>query len=133
MTDNSVDRIAGLPCWSNPVSIEPLSGGMTNLNYRVVDGDQAYVVRLGEDDPVHLISRRNEIASCEAAFAIGAHLEDARHERTAIHALATLRTDRAVAILPVSTMACPSQPAPEGFRRSPARCITTAATGHLRT
>ena len=80
MTDNTADRIADLPCWGNPVRIEPLSGGMTNLNYRVVDGDQAYVVRLGEDDPVHLISRRNEIASCEAAFAIGVSPELVYHE-----------------------------------------------------
>ena len=46
------NRIAGLPCWNNPVGIEPLSGGMTNLNFKVTDGDQAFVVRLGEDDPM---------------------------------------------------------------------------------
>jgi thiamine kinase-like enzyme len=77
---DTANRIANLPCWNNPVSIEPLSGGMTNLNYRVNDGDRAYVVRLGEDDPVHLISRRNEIASSEAAFAIGISPELVYHE-----------------------------------------------------
>ncbi len=71
MTDSAENRIANLPCWKNPVRIEALSGGMTNLNFKVEDGDQSYVVRFGEDDPVHLISRSNEIASCEAAFAIG--------------------------------------------------------------
>jgi len=80
MTDSDVDRIASLPCWSNPVRIEPLSGGITNINYKVVDGEQAYAVRLGEDDPVHLISRRNEIASCEAAHAIGVSPELVYHE-----------------------------------------------------
>jgi len=71
MTDTVENRIAALPCWKHPVRIEPLSGGMTNLNFKVYDGEQSYVVRFGEDDPIHLISRRNEIASCEAAFAIG--------------------------------------------------------------
>jgi thiamine kinase-like enzyme len=71
MTHSDVERIASLPCWSNPVHIEPLSGGITNINFKVVDGEQAYAVRLGEDDPIHLISRRNEIASCKAAHAIG--------------------------------------------------------------
>ena len=80
MNDKAADRITGLPCWNNPVDIQPLGGGMTNLNFRVVDGDQAYVVRLGEDDPVHLISRRNEIASCEAAFEIGVSPELVYHE-----------------------------------------------------
>lgn len=77
---DTANRIASLPYWNNPVSIEPLSGGMTNLNYRVNDGDHAYVVRLGEDDPVHLISRRNEIASSEAAHAIGVSPELVYHE-----------------------------------------------------
>ena len=80
MTDTVDKRIADLPCWDNPVSIEPLSGGMTNLNFKVVDGESSYVVRLGEDDPIHLISRRNEIASCEAAFAIGVSPELVYHE-----------------------------------------------------
>ena len=37
-------------------------------------------MRFGEDDPIHLISRRNEIASCEAAFAIGVSPELVYHE-----------------------------------------------------
>ena len=53
---------------------------MTNLNFKVRDADQAYVVRLGEDDPIHLISRANEIASCEAAFAVGISPELVYHE-----------------------------------------------------
>jgi len=80
MTDSAENRIATLPCWKNPVRIEPLSGGMTNLNFKVDDGEQSYVVRFGEDDPIHLISRRNEIASCEAAFAIGVSPELVYHE-----------------------------------------------------
>ena len=79
--DNTIEnRIAALPCWNNLVGIQALSGGMTNLNFKVTDGNQTFVVRLGEDDPVHLISRANEIASCNAAFAIGVSPELVYHE-----------------------------------------------------
>ena len=80
MNDSASKRIASLPCWQNRVEIEPLSGGMTNLNFKVTDGDQQYVVRFGEDDPIHLISRRNEIASCQAAYAVGVSPELVYHE-----------------------------------------------------
>jgi thiamine kinase-like enzyme len=80
MTDSAEKRIASLPCWQGEISIEPLSGGMTNLNFKVGDAAANYVVRLGEDDPVHLISRRNEIASCRAAFEIGVSPELVYHE-----------------------------------------------------
>lgn len=80
MTDNTAERIAKLPCWNGSIGIEPLSGGMTNLNFKVSDGDQAYVVRLGEDDPIHLISRANEIASSAAAHAVGISPELVYHE-----------------------------------------------------
>ena len=80
MTESDVDRIARLPCWSSPVRVEPLSGGITNINFKVVEGDRAYAVRLGEDDPIHLISRRNEVASCQAAQAIGVSPELVYHE-----------------------------------------------------
>jgi thiamine kinase-like enzyme len=80
MNDSINTRIAGLPCWQGNVDIEPLSGGMTNLNFKVTDGSEQYVVRFGEDDPVHLISRRNEIASSRAAFDIGVSPELVHHE-----------------------------------------------------
>ena len=80
MDSSSQNRIAQLPCWQDEVAIEPLSGGMTNLNFRVVDGGEAFVVRLGEDDPVHLISRANEIASCIAASRVGVSPELVYHE-----------------------------------------------------
>ena len=80
MNDSINIRIAGLPCWQGKVDIEPLSGGMTNLNFKVTDGSEQYVVRFGEDDPIHLISRRNEIASSRAAFDIGVSPELVHHE-----------------------------------------------------
>ena len=80
MDSNPEIRIAQLPCWRGEVTIEPLSGGMTNLNFKVSDGGERYVVRLGEDEPVHLISRANEIASCRAAFRVGVSPELVYHE-----------------------------------------------------
>jgi thiamine kinase-like enzyme len=53
---------------------------MTNLNFKASDTSGDYVVRLGEDDPVHLISRANEIASCQAAFAVGVSPELVYHQ-----------------------------------------------------
>ena len=77
-------RISELPCWRGGIDIEPLSGGMTNLNFKIRDGDRDCVVRLGEDDPVHLISRANEIASCHAAHAVGVSPELLYHEPGAL-------------------------------------------------
>jgi thiamine kinase-like enzyme len=53
---------------------------MTNLNFKVTDGDNQYVVRFGEEDPIHLISRANEVASSQAAFEVGTSPEPVHHE-----------------------------------------------------
>ncbi len=65
------DRIAALPCWRGGVEIEPLSGGLTNVNYRVGDRHARYVVRVGADIPVHQVMRFNELAASRAAHAAG--------------------------------------------------------------
>ncbi len=49
-------RIARLPCWKAPVTVSPLSGGMTNHNYRVRCGSEHFVVRLGRDLPQGAVS-----------------------------------------------------------------------------
>ena len=41
--------------------IEPLGGGITNLNFKVSDGDHVYAARTGEDDPRLGIDRFNEL------------------------------------------------------------------------
>lgn len=64
-------RIAALPCWSGAVDPQPLSGGMTNRNYVVNDRSQRFVVRLGDDIPLHGILRFNERAASRAACAAG--------------------------------------------------------------
>jgi thiamine kinase-like enzyme len=65
------DRVANLEFWSSTVEPEPLGGGITNTNFVVDDHDERYVVRVGEDIPVHGVMRFNEIAAARAAHAAG--------------------------------------------------------------
>jgi thiamine kinase-like enzyme len=69
--EQAATRIAALPCWSGKVDPQPLSGGMTNRNYLVNDRCQRFVVRLGDDIPLHGILRFNERAASRAAYAAG--------------------------------------------------------------
>lgn len=71
MTQDALSRAARLPCFDHPEQIEPLGGGITNVNLRVTDGDRCYVVRLGEDIPEHGVLRWNELALSRAAEAAG--------------------------------------------------------------
>ena len=66
-----LERAARLACWKGDVAPQPLGGGITNLNFVVVDGGERYVVRIGEDIPVHGVYRVNELASARAAHAAG--------------------------------------------------------------
>jgi thiamine kinase-like enzyme len=65
------DRVANLDFWSSPVEPEPLGGGITNTNFVVDDRGELFVVRVGEDIPVHGVMRFNEIAAARAAYAAG--------------------------------------------------------------
>ena len=67
----AIERAAALPCWSGPVDPQPLGGGITNVNFTVADGGRRYVVRIGDDIPVHQIMRFNELAASRAAHAAG--------------------------------------------------------------
>ncbi len=64
-------RVAALACWRGPVDPQPLSGGITNVNFVVVDGARRYVVRVGDDIPIHQIMRFNELAASRAAHQAG--------------------------------------------------------------
>ncbi|HTK83950.1 MAG TPA: phosphotransferase [Patescibacteria group bacterium] len=64
-------QIQDLPCWSGPVTVEPLTGGITNRNFLVNDAGKKYVVRLGGDIPVHHVMRFNEHAASRAAADAG--------------------------------------------------------------
>ncbi len=67
----AIERAASLSCWRGPVHPEPLGGGITNVNFVVVDEGVRYVVRVGEDIPVHGVMRFNELAASRAAHAAG--------------------------------------------------------------
>jgi len=74
-------RVRELPIWNGPVDAEALSGGITNLNFRVRDSGGDFFVRVGEDNPIHLIQRAQEHAATRAAHAAGlapevVHTED---------------------------------------------------------
>ncbi len=65
------DRIHALGIWNSPIDISAITGGITNRNYLVRDGTLKRVVRLGDDIPVHHISRSKELAASKAAHAAG--------------------------------------------------------------
>jgi len=66
-----ISRIAGLDIWDGPADIAPLAGGMTNKNFKVTDSTGTFVVRLGDDIPLHHVMRFNELAASRAAHAAG--------------------------------------------------------------
>ena len=71
MSTEARDRVANLDFWSSSVDPEPLVGGITNTNFVVDDRGERFVVRLGEDIPVHGVMRFNEVAAARAAYAAG--------------------------------------------------------------
>ncbi len=64
-------RIAGLAFWDAPVTLTPITGGMTNSTWLAQSGNSHYVVRVGGDFPEHHIMRFNERAASRAAWAAG--------------------------------------------------------------
>jgi len=71
MSTDARDRVINLDFWSSRVAPEPLGGGITNTNFIVDDQGKRYVVRVGDDIPVHGVMRFNEIAAARAANAAG--------------------------------------------------------------
>lgn len=65
------ERAARLSFWSGPVEPVPLAGGITNTNFTVRDRGRKFVVRIGDDIPVHHVSRKAELAAARAAHATG--------------------------------------------------------------
>lgn len=83
MTDART-KAASLSLWSGPVDPVPLGGGITNINFVVADGAEKYVVRIGDDIPVHQVMRFNELAASRAAAESGVSPEVVHHERGAL-------------------------------------------------
>ena len=68
---DAIEKIKTLSIWKNDLIINPLDGGITNLNFLVNHGNEKLVVRLGQDIPEHLVYRSNEINVSKAAHEIG--------------------------------------------------------------
>ena len=68
---NIADRVNELPIWHGPVSIEPLTGGLSNQSFLVSERGQRFVVRLGDDLPFHHVDRQREIMITRAAYEAG--------------------------------------------------------------
>ena len=64
-------RAESLSCWRTRVAAEPVPGGMSNRNFRVIDAGESFFVRIGDDIAEHHVSRADEIAASRAAFAAG--------------------------------------------------------------
>ena len=71
MQNSDIERIRKLPIWQGEITIAPLGGGRTNINYVVTDASGKYVARLGEDIIEHHVMRFNELAASRAAHAAG--------------------------------------------------------------
>ena len=55
------DQVASPHFWSGrPVTLEPLSGGLSNESFIVTDGRSKYVARFGHDIEVHHVIRTRE-------------------------------------------------------------------------
>lgn len=79
------EKALGLPCWSGPVEIEDLGGGLTNTNFKVTDAaGRAFAVRIGDDIPLQHILRFNEQAASHAAARAGLSPPVLHHEPGAI-------------------------------------------------
>jgi len=81
------DVIAAVPELRDARSVEPIPGGLTNKNYKVVTDDRAYVVRLfGRDTDLLAIDRENEVHNSIAAAeaGIGAQVVASLPEQSAL-------------------------------------------------
>ena len=73
-------RLRRLDFARGPIDVERIPGGITNHNFVVRVGDEAYVARLCEERPMLGIDRRNEVVCQQAAGARGLAPEVVHHE-----------------------------------------------------
>ena len=75
-------RIRDLPCFVEPLHIEPLVGGITNRNFLVHDAAGKYVARICQPRDHLGIDRRNELVCHQAAaeFGVAPPIIEAAHE-----------------------------------------------------
>jgi thiamine kinase-like enzyme len=82
--DVAAARAAALACWREPVTPEPLGGGLSNTNFVVRHAGRRYVVRIGDDVPEHAVWRFNEVAVARAAHTAGLSPAVHHHETGAL-------------------------------------------------
>ncbi|MBK8770246.1 MAG: phosphotransferase [Rhizobiales bacterium] len=70
-TDRVMAHIASLDLWRGTPRVEPLIGGLTNLNFTVRDDAGVYVTRVAFDNPVHDIYQSHVATAMAAAAAAG--------------------------------------------------------------
>ena len=71
MTGSAEQRVRGLTCWTGPITLEPLKGGLSNASFIVSDARGKYVARVGEDFPCHHVFRDREARASRAAHEAG--------------------------------------------------------------
>ncbi len=64
-------RIRKLDCWKGRITIDRLTGGLSNESWIVRDDAGGHVVRFGKDYPFHHVDRQRELMSARAAHAAG--------------------------------------------------------------
>ena len=69
--DRLIAKAMGLPVWAAPRNPQVLKGGITNVNIKLWDGEEAFVVRMGGDIETHMVKRFNEQACHRASEAVG--------------------------------------------------------------
>ncbi len=63
--------VTNLSCWSGPVTVSRLDGGISNDNFLVDDGARKFVARINGDVPDHGVTRLNDYNCNRAAAATG--------------------------------------------------------------
>jgi thiamine kinase-like enzyme len=76
-----IERLRKLGLIRRPFSIEQIAGGLSNHNFAVRNGGQAYFVRVCQELPLLGIDRRNEMVCHQAAGLRGLAPEIVYHER----------------------------------------------------
>ncbi|MGE3873543.1 MAG: hypothetical protein AB7F74_11365, partial [Parvibaculaceae bacterium] len=66
-----MEHIVSLGLWHGPARIEPLVGGLTNLNFTVRDNKGVYVVRVSFDMPAHDVYQSHVATAMIAAANAG--------------------------------------------------------------
>lgn len=79
-----LQRVQNLPIWQGNLRVEPLGGGITNVNFLAQDAARKVVVRIGDDIALHQILRFNELSASRAAHLAGVSPAVVYHEPGAL-------------------------------------------------